>query len=784
MNPSLAFSELLRQLPRCFLLTSGTLTPFSSYESELRLKFDIKLENSHIINPQQQLLAGVLKRGPSGKVLNCSYNNRGDEDVLIDIGNALVNIVRIVPNGVLVFFPSYTTLNRFMDVWSKESNNILKRIAEHKTVVKEPTVAKLLKIAINTYIADAKKKGAIFFAVCKGKVSEGIDFTDELARAVILVGIPFPSMSDKRIQVKKLYLNDVSENRRTGNTKLSGKDWYFMQGLRATNQAIGRIIRHKNDFGLVLLLDERFDWPVYKNQISDWVRGSLQTFEYFGSAYSSIIKFFKEAPITQIKVPRIPSPVQVPVVQQQPTPISLVQSAPMSIPVESILTAFRQSKHNKISLATTTQPPQRPTFYSANGPSGGGVFIGTNLQERSLSPAEEFRPQQTNSMPLPGALNRSNSNSVSGREDLDSASKDIVSVHDFAGLSMKKEPTRESMKIESDGSGIKTQRVPDQVRPSFLMDMIKRDKEQTASSRLPANESRISPVHSGEDEALEAVMSELSKPPARITKETKAVAPPAENEDETPEKSARTNRVLQKYMDLKLGQRRNEAQEQIQHHQQQVQAMLPTTVSTPNRPLALEKRSTLEEFASFRFKKDAGPEPTQRVNMPGRLKTNEEKVLPGWEAKYVKNRPVGLVPQQNDLNRQYAAIARDNPRPEPIPEEDEEAVVMLNSPVRARPKPEKNPSQRPGQEGLFSQGPSTDKRRVIVKRRETPTKADDDDTITCIICYEKRTDLLAAKCGHLACQRCWDEWLKLKLECPVCKSRARKKHLTKIHLNI
>ena len=39
-----------------------------------------------------------------------------------------------------------------------------------------------------------------------------------------------------------------------------------------------------------------------------------------------------------------------------------------------------------------------------------------------------------------------------------------------------------------------------------------------------------------------------------------------------------------------------------------------------------------------------------------------------------------------------------------------------------------------------------------------------------------------AKCGHILCQKCWDQCLKQKLECPICKKRVRANTL--IHLYI
>jgi Rad3-related DNA helicase len=49
--------------------------------------------------------------------------------------------------------------------------------------------------------------GAVYFAVCGGKLSEGIDFTDSMARAVFIIGIPFPNTSSLKTKSKKNYLD-------------------------------------------------------------------------------------------------------------------------------------------------------------------------------------------------------------------------------------------------------------------------------------------------------------------------------------------------------------------------------------------------------------------------------------------------------------------------------------------------------------------------------------------------------------------------------------------------
>lgn len=54
---------------------------------------------------------------------------------------------------------------------------------------------------------------------------------------------------------------------------LSGQAWYRLDAIRAVNQAIGRVIRHKDDYGAILLCDSRFKQNTAN--ISKWIRDHL-----------------------------------------------------------------------------------------------------------------------------------------------------------------------------------------------------------------------------------------------------------------------------------------------------------------------------------------------------------------------------------------------------------------------------------------------------------------------------------------------------------------------------
>lgn len=138
--------------------------------------------------------------------------------------------------------------------------------------------------AYNTCIK--QNNGAIFMAVLRGKVSEGLDFADMYGRAVIIIGIPYGPKEDPKVVLKKECLD---RNRTSENKLPSGDEWYRLEAVRATNQAIGRVIRHKNDYGAILLLDDQFSKHKIKKQISKWIMEHLKNQPSYPIPFGAII---------------------------------------------------------------------------------------------------------------------------------------------------------------------------------------------------------------------------------------------------------------------------------------------------------------------------------------------------------------------------------------------------------------------------------------------------------------------------------------------------------------
>lgn len=304
-NPGIALEEFSKLGVGSIILTSGTLSPMDSFAEELKLEFPIRLENPHVISGNQ-IWAGVVPVGPSGYSFNSSFRSRDSPQYKLELGNAIVNLARIVPDGLLVFFPSYYLLDQLIGYWknmshpsSANSSTIWERICKHKLPVIEPRQASLFPSAIDDFMAklkDTSCSGAIFFAVCRGKVSEGLDFADHAGRAVVITGMPFATRTDPKVRLKREFLDQhaVSMPLRTRCKVLTGEEWYSQQASRAVNQAVGRVIRHRHDYGAIIFCDERFTNSNRQSQISLWIQPHIKCYSKFGDVVFTLTRFFRD----------------------------------------------------------------------------------------------------------------------------------------------------------------------------------------------------------------------------------------------------------------------------------------------------------------------------------------------------------------------------------------------------------------------------------------------------------------------------------------------------------
>ncbi|XP_028765231.1 Fanconi anemia group J protein homolog isoform X1 [Neltuma alba] len=321
LNPAVVFSDIAN-LSLSVILTSGTLSPMNSFSSELGVQFESSLEAPHVINVDSQVWPAIICTGPGNYPLNASYKTADGYAFQDAVGRSLEEIFKTVPGGCLVFFPSYKLMEKLCNRWSETGQ--WSRLNAEKSLFVEPrggsqddfelalkgyydsihlhttaTLGRKRRVknggfshlhAVNSP-KNSKKGGAALLGVCRGKVSEGIDFSDDNARVVIIVGIPFPNINDIQVALKKKY-NDTYKSSKN---LLSGNEWYCHQAFRALNQAAGRCIRHRLDYGAVILLDERFQDERNRAFISKWLRKTLRIYDNFDLSLKGLKSFFENA---------------------------------------------------------------------------------------------------------------------------------------------------------------------------------------------------------------------------------------------------------------------------------------------------------------------------------------------------------------------------------------------------------------------------------------------------------------------------------------------------------
>lgn len=158
LNPSSHFEEILKEC-RSLIVAGGTMQPTSEFTDQLFHLHRDKVQLNcygHVVAKEAVLPLSVSK-GPTGVKFLFNFANRGNSDLLMELGRTLQNVCNVVPNGIVCFFGSYDFLNSFYE--TLEKNGILGKIQSKKVVFKEPRLSGQVEKILIDFGRAAKGKG-------------------------------------------------------------------------------------------------------------------------------------------------------------------------------------------------------------------------------------------------------------------------------------------------------------------------------------------------------------------------------------------------------------------------------------------------------------------------------------------------------------------------------------------------------------------------------------------------------------------------------------------------
>lgn len=314
LSPTHAFSSIAKSA-RAVILAGGTMSPFDDYKTHLfpYLKPEniTALSCGHVI-PSSNLCVWTLASmrqcmasagADANDLFEFSFQKRSDKGMIQRLGQALINTCSVVPDGVVVFFPSYGYLEEVVGVWQNTDGggkSVWERLQSKKAVFREQKggssdeVLENYTKAILDDPAEVTKtggiKGALLLSVVGGKMSEGINFSDRLGRCVVIVGLPYPNINSPEWKARIEYIESATVARLTSPTstspamtkgqatsqaKQTARDFYENTCMRAVNQSIGRAIRHQGDYSAIVLVDRRFGTGRIRGKLPGWIRGGM-----------------------------------------------------------------------------------------------------------------------------------------------------------------------------------------------------------------------------------------------------------------------------------------------------------------------------------------------------------------------------------------------------------------------------------------------------------------------------------------------------------------------------
>ena len=238
LDPGVVSGPIFEQSPGSILM-SGTLFPPEMYVDILRIPENRSICRSY---PSGFPLGNRPVMIASDVTTKYSERERSMSSILEHIKSVIEN----TEGNVAIFAPSYSMLDtiydHFKDNWNSKSGRLIKEEQRMSKRGVEGLISRLYQYK--------NMGGSALFGVLSGKLSEGVDYSDNVLSALVCVGLPLPPPSARQDALLEYYTKKFDRNRA----------WKYASLQPAVNsilQALGRPIRKKEDKAIIVLLEKR-----------------------------------------------------------------------------------------------------------------------------------------------------------------------------------------------------------------------------------------------------------------------------------------------------------------------------------------------------------------------------------------------------------------------------------------------------------------------------------------------------------------------------------------------
>merc|ERR1712136_160845 len=168
---------------------------------------------------------------------------------------------------MVCFLTSYRYLEQIIEKWYE--NGVIARILKHKLLFIETkdVVATTYALSLYRQACDCGQ-GAVFLSVARGKVSEGIDFDRHYGRCVVLFGVPFQYTLSRELRARMEFLKEKYQ--------IKESEFLNFDAMRQASQCLGRVIRSKKDYGVMIFGDQRYSRADKRSKIPEWIQAFIE----------------------------------------------------------------------------------------------------------------------------------------------------------------------------------------------------------------------------------------------------------------------------------------------------------------------------------------------------------------------------------------------------------------------------------------------------------------------------------------------------------------------------